>query len=187
MAIGTPISCKSSSTLLFENRLYLALHGFITLVDIGEFGFIAFALEMGNVHSYKYGNWLLEQDIPARGIGQLPLVASLVGVDNELLCPGDNDLNPNQNVIVSIPEAPTIKNQKVRAAFFLPRPRKIYHFVAGGIPPGALVGPDDHLRRVLGVPTLIMGLTVFEYPLAPCRRIALVDDTPEATELWTLP
>src|SRR4029077_20057404 len=89
--------------------LYVVLHGLISLVDIGT-GFLAFALDMQDQHRYLFGNWLTEDEIPARSTGSQPLTAELVGVDA-----GNKRLDSDQNVIVEIDKVPDPDHQDVRA------------------------------------------------------------------------
>lgn len=167
-----------------QNLLHVVMHGLICLVDIGEKGYVAFMLDVGEVHEYKCGDWLDENPIPPRGLGQLPLIASLLGVDNSPLVPGENDLDTSSNVILSIKALPSLGDPRIRAVFNLPRPKNIYYFVGGAIPGGALRGTD--LPQVKGSPSIITNVKVFEYLLSPNRSIYLASDPPDASILWTL-
>jgi len=142
-----------------ENTLYVVLHGLITLLDVGQKGFVAFILDMKDVHKYMLGDWLEEQEIPKRKLGKKPLRASLGKVNPETICQ-HNTLDPDQNAIVKKTKAPNMAHQKVRAIIDLPRPRNISHFTIGKLDQGAL---KDDLGELVKPPTHLAGVRIFEY------------------------
>jgi len=160
------------------NILYVVLHGLISLVDVGGSGFIAYALEMGDDHRYLYGNWLTEHEIPQRQQGAQPLIAELTGVD-----PGTATLDTSKDVILKSVTAPDVDHQDVRAVFRLPRPLKIHYLVPGKLPAGNLQGD---VNRVVGKPTALSGLRVFEYTFAESGKVHLTQAS-GTTPLWLCP
>jgi hypothetical protein len=166
-----------ASIYLWRHLLYLVLHGLISLVDVGDDGFIAYALEIGTAHRYLYGNWLTEQEIPVRPQGGQPLIAELTGVDS-----GEETLNTNFNVVVQVDKAPDVDHDDVRAVFKLPRPSKIHHFVAGTLA-NALQGT---LKPIAGKPVALSGIRIFEYTFQDSGDVHLTQAS--GTEpLWMCP
>jgi hypothetical protein len=162
------------ASVIKENILYVVLHGLITLIDVKEKGFLAHVLEIGSDHQYLMGDWLQEAEIPEREKGRAPLQASLTNVD-----PGTATLNPDTNAVLKLESLPPDTSSEVRAVLRLPRPRKIYNFVVGKLPKGALAGD---VKRLVRVPEQISGTQVFEYTFQDKGQVALVSDSGRA--LW---
>jgi hypothetical protein len=154
--------------------LYVFLHGLISLVDIGT-GFLAFALDMQDQHRYLFGNWLTEDEIPARSKKGQPFTAELVGVDA-----GKALLDSDQNVIVEIDKVPKPDHKDVRAVFKLPRPAVIHHFIPGNLAANGLKGKG----KVQGKPVALSSIRIFEYTFSGDPKQVQLIPAPGAEFLW---
>jgi len=161
------------------------MHGLISLVDVGAEGFIAYLWDMRDEHVYLYGEWLVEEGVPERGKGQRPLVASLLNVDSSLLNPGDNNIDPRINVVVTVSQAPQLTNPDVRAVLNLPRPRKIHYCISGDLANDSLAGPANSIGSVIGKPAQLSGIRIFEYTFSDPDKVTLTSD--DGIVLWNCP
>jgi len=162
------------------NILYVVLHGLISLVQVNNSGFLAHLIEMGDEHQYLYGNWLLEEEVPRRGNGQMPLVAQLSGVD-----PGTQGLDPNFNLVVHVSPIPADTDPRVRAVIRLPLPRDIHYFISGTVSPGVITGPASSVTKIVGQPDQLSGVRVFEYTFQDQGKVLLAAE--DGTTLWSCP
>jgi hypothetical protein len=171
-----------------ENVIFVVLHGFISLIDIGgtDDAFLAYLLDMGDAHAYLYGNWLFEDEFPLRAPGQLPLELGLQGVDpfpkSEL-----NILNTSVNVVVKVSSIPALPNAAIRGIIHLPRPRAIYYAISGDIQKDSLKGTKADIDKIVGTPTEVSGIKIFEYTCPDIRNVQLVHFTDDPNPLWHTP
>lgn len=149
-------------------RLYVVLHGLISLVQEGTSGFQALVLDMGDEHRYLVGNWLLEKEI-AKGASE-----QLVGVDTPAV---GATLDPQKNAIVTISTLPDSSHPKVRAVFKLPPPEAIFHLTVGDFQGAALQDTDNKLKAQ---PKSMAGVRVFKYSLQDPSAVKL-------GSLWSCP
>lgn len=156
-----------------KNVLYVVLHGLITLVDIGDDGFLAYLMDMGKDHKYLAGDWLLERKV-RRGTQ-----ASLINVD----C-GDATLSEFHNAIVKVPSAPRSNHKHVRALIELPRPACIHYFVRGDVNPDTLTDTDGLKKQ----PQYLSSIRIFEYTFADQAEVRLVFPVYQGGgDLWKCP
>lgn len=170
-----------------ENVLYVILHGLVSLVDIGDAGFNAYMFDMGTDHRYLYGTFRIENDIPERNVGKDPLIFKLDSV-NAATKTTDNTLHPNLNVVIQLNgRTVPIDLPDVRAVIRLPRPRMIYYYTCGELPPGSI--PEDTSGLVNGVsPKYISETRVFEYTFSGSQKPQLLaGDPPVGDPVWRLP
>jgi hypothetical protein len=157
---------KSADDGASKNILYVVLHGLITLVDVGEKGFIAFLLDMGKEHKYLVGDWLVETEIPKRKYWKRPLHAVLENVDKEQIS-AQNFLDPDQNAVAKQSQPPDVMHSQVRAVFNLPRPHSIQHFTIGKVTAGTI---RDDLQELVKEPSHLAGIRVFQYTFQNPKR-----------------
>lgn len=168
------------------NVLYVVFHGFISLCDYGQEGFIAHVLDMGEDHAYLYGDWLSEHPIPKRQPGQSAQIATLKSVDS--YPPSDcNTMNSDNNVIIGLPDVPDPSHPFVRAILNLPRPKCIYDFISGTLNPAALQGTKEDIEKVVGSPTAVSGVRVFEYTFKDITQVKVVVNFGGEVCLWQPP
>src|ERR1041385_2607971 len=172
-----------------ENVLYVVLHGLISLVDNNGTGFIGYALDMGDDHVYRFGNWLDEQEIPKRVDGYAPFDATLLNVDPFPVAQPLLRLDPELNVVLKLNAPPPIRSRNVRAIFRLPRPRAVYHFISGTIQNGSLQGSQQAQDALLKTPKQVSGIRIFEYTFQNFASVALVQTGTDgsAGTLWNCP
>jgi hypothetical protein len=149
-------------------KLYVVLHGLISLVQEDESGFQAFVLDMGAAHRYLVGNWLLENEI-AKGASE-----QLVGVDTPAV---GAKLDPQKNPIVKGATLPPLSHPSVRAVFKLPPPEAIFHLTVGNFQGAALQDTGNKLKEP---PKSIAGVRVFRYGLQNPAAVKL-------GSLWSCP
>jgi len=151
-------------------KLYVVLHGLISLVQDGDTGFRAFVLDMSSQHRYLVGDWLLERPI-AKGASE-----QLVGVDTPAV---GAKLDPQKNPIVkvSVSTLPALEHPKVRAIFKFPPPEAIFHLTVGDFQAGAL---QDAGHKLKTQPKSIAGVRVLRYGLKNPGAVKL-------GTLWTCP
>lgn len=166
-----------------ENVLYVVLHGLISLVDIGDAGFNAYLFDMGTIHRYLFGNWLVESD--ALEQKQPPKALTLDSVVAAVRDPVTNVLNPDLNLVIQL-NAPPPALSTVRTVIHLPRPRRIYYYTCGGVPTGSIAG--DLSKLVNGrAPSFISGVRVFEYTFTDAQTPQLLaGDPPAGNSLWDM-
>jgi hypothetical protein len=149
----------SKPLVISKNTFYVVLHGLVCLVDLGKpNGFRAYLHEMAAEHSYLCGDFFAEVELKAKQDGY-PLYLDLKGIKS----PGPKTLDPNQNAIIKLATAPTVKTGDVRAVIDLPRPNDISYFISGKLDPRSLQGDESSLVQV---PQLVSGVRVFEYNFA---------------------
>lgn len=172
-----------------ENVLYVVLHGLISLVDNNDAGFIGYALDMGDDHVYRFGNWLDEQEIPERVDGYAPFDATLLNVDPFPVAQPLLRLDPGLNVVLKLNAPPPIRSKNVRAVFRLPRPRSIFHFISGTIQDGSLQGTQQAQDALLQKPKQVSGIRIFEYTFQNFASVALVQTGTNGSDgtLWNCP
>jgi hypothetical protein len=153
------------------NVLYVVLHGLITLVDIGEDGFLAYLMDMGKEHKYLAGDWLLEKKIK-RGAQ-----VQLINVD----C-GDATLSEYHNAIVTVPSPPSANHEHVHALIALPRPVCIHYFVRGNVKTDTLMDTSGLKKR----PQYLSSIRIFEYTFTAQSDVRLVFPFYQGT-LWQCP
>jgi hypothetical protein len=171
-----------------ENILFVVLHGFISLIDTGgdEDAFLAYVLDMGDAHTYLYGDWLFEEEFPLRAPGQLPLQLELKGVNSFPKKP-ENQLNTTNNVVVKVARIPELPNAAIHAVIQLPRPRQIYYAISGDIQADSLKGTKNDINKILGTPTSVSGIRIFEYTCPDLRNVQLAHFTDDPNPLWHTP
>jgi hypothetical protein len=167
-----------------ENVFYLVLHGFISLIDVGDDGFVGLVLDMGDAHAYLYGDWLFEQTLPVRAPGQFPLHLGVEGVDSYKKDESKNTLDSSKNVVVKLDSFPSLPNPSVRALLFLPRPRQIYYAISGTIDPNSIQGTKWDIGRIQGTPAEVSGVKVFEYTCKTFEAVKLVHYTNDTNPYW---
>jgi len=170
-----------------ENVLYVVLHGLISLVDIGDAGFIAYMFDIGTDHRYLFGTWLIENDIPERNEaqGQGPLILTLDSVLGGVLDPPNNVLDPDLNLVIQLAAPLPLNLSGARAVIRLPRPRRIYHYTCGQVAKDSIQGDLSKLINSGVPPTIISATRVFEYTFADSQKPQLVaGDPPTGDPLW---
>jgi hypothetical protein len=161
----------------FTRTVYVFLHGLICLIDIGKAGFLAHMLDVGDVHKYICGNWLLERDIRVHRISKAPVRMQLVGVE-----PGNARLDEGLNFIVKLSAVPNPYPVPLRAIITLPRPRHIYYFNQGAVSHTSCQG---NVSRFTRFPTVVSGLRVFEYRFSDYTKVALTNEY--GRSIWDCP
>lgn len=145
--------------------LYVLFHGLICLVDVGKLGFIAHLIDMGRDHKYLAGEWLIEREFPEKQLTRLQLVGVTPGHGPH------GHLDPALNAIVRVSKAPAGNEAPLRAIITLPRPERITHGVQGTLQDTAL---DGNMSKFSTRPTIVSGLTIFEYKFDKFEDVGLV-------------
>jgi hypothetical protein len=153
---------KQAAPKKMHRILYVVLHGLIALIDVKKKGFIAHILDIGDDHKYLIGEWLQERDIPERKRGHDPLRLTLVNVKQ-----GHAKLDTKLNAVIKVKSVPSDICSDVRATIRLPRPRRIYSFINGRLPKGAITGATG---KLISPPTHLSGTQVFEYVFTPDKK-----------------
>jgi uncharacterized membrane protein YgcG len=167
-----------------ENVLYVIFHGLVSLVDLGDPGFNAYLFDVGTIHRYLFGNWLVESD--ALEQKQPPKVLTLASVVGAVRDPLTNVLNPDLNLVIQLNAPPSPTLSSVRTVIHLPRPRRIYYYTCGGVPKDSIAG--DLSKLVNGhAPSFISGVRVFEYTFTDAQTPQLLaGDPPAGDSLWDM-
>ena len=144
--VDLPVPAKPT-----DHRFYVLFHGLISLVEGKNNEFRAYALTMGDDHRYRFGHWLVEQDLPQGMRGTLHGVKASEKTK-------ENSLNPAMNPTVRVKGWPKDDDPYIRARLTLPRPRKIHYL---GLGHAELTQPELLMHPAPSA----CGLTVFEYDL----------------------
>ena len=144
--VDLPVAIEPSG-----HRFYIFFHGLISLVDGPADELRAYALTMDENHRYRFGHWLVEEDLPSGLRGKLSGVSAAPKTKQ-------NSLNPELNPTVRVEGWPNDADPRIRARLSLPRPRKIHYLGRGEV---EVNRPDLSIY-----PTrMASGLKIFEYEL----------------------
>lgn len=141
--------------------LYVFLHGLICLIESRD-RFLGVVVDMGDEHSYRVGDWLLETPITRGSTMQLTGVT-----------PANAALDPQRITIVRRPLAAGIASQTY-ATVSLPKPKALHSLRRTNFPAGLVSGKAAADLNQTSPGTLtIAALHILEYDFAELADVAL--------------